>query len=268
LKDTSLLSSKSSPARIKREFGGKGANLYKLSRRGLPVPKWIGIPSSVFSAFKLQMGLEPKIQEILNQTPGQLSFKDASDQITQLLRQTVLPDSIIAIVSEAYDALGIDGSKTKLLSVRSSAADEDGSKHSFAGQLSSFLYVKGKDDVLKFVLECWASGYTERGLSYRHMNQIPLHSEIKVAVVVQEMILADKSGVLFTVDPVTQNPDNLTISSVFGVGEGLVSGALDSDTFVVSKRDGKVIEKTVVEKRVKRRGGAGRANCAAIAYRS
>ncbi len=258
MKDTSLLSSKSSPARIKREFGGKGANLYKLSRRGLPVPKWIGIPSSVFSAFKLQMGLEPRIQDILKQTPGQLSFKDASDQITRLLRSTVLPDAIVAILSEAYEALGIGESTTKLVSVRSSAADEDGSKHSFAGQLSSFLYVKGKDDVLKFVLECWASGYTERGLSYRHINQMPLQNEIKVAVILQEMVLADKSGVLFTVDPVTQNPENLTISSVFGVGEGLVSGALDSDTFVVSKRDAQVVEKTIVEKRIKfNRGSSG-----------
>jgi pyruvate,water dikinase len=100
--------------------------------------------------------------------------------------------------------------------------------------------------VIKFVLECWASGYTERGLSYRYINKLSLQSEIKVAVIVQEMILSDASGVLFTVDPVTQNPSNLTISSVFGVGEGLVSGALDSDTFVVSKRDGSIAEKTVI----------------------
>ncbi|MGZ3794650.1 MAG: phosphoenolpyruvate synthase, partial [Bdellovibrio sp.] len=134
-----------------------------------------------------------------------------------------------------------------VFSVRSSAADEDSLSHSFAGQLSSFLYVSGKQDILKYIRQCWASAFSERGLVYRNENKIDL-KKISVSVVLQRMIDPDKSGVLFTCDPVNKKTDTYVVSSVYGVGEGLVSGTLDADSFWLDGKTGKLLKQELVEK--------------------
>jgi pyruvate,water dikinase len=123
------------------------------------------------------------------------------------------------------------------VAVRSSGADEDGRRLSYAGLHRSFLDVRGEADVAESVRRCWASAYSVPSLVYRQSHGLPL-GLVDLAVIVQQMVRADKSGVVFTVNPVSRRRDELLISAVWGLGEGLVSGALDADTVVVDRLTG------------------------------
>jgi pyruvate,water dikinase len=133
------------------------------------------------------------------------------------------------------------------VAVRSSAVDEDGAGQSFAGLHDSFLYLKTEDDVLAALRKVWASAYNERAIAYRRERQLPV-TGIAVAVVVQQMVEAAASGVMFTVNPVSGAVGELVISALYGAGEGLVSQGFDADTFVVAKA-GLAIERTLADKR-------------------
>ncbi|MBT3585775.1 MAG: phosphoenolpyruvate synthase [Halobacteriovoraceae bacterium] len=224
---------------IEREAGGKGLNLYYLASIGLPVPEWVILGPHIFEKFKKDTGIENELNDILK---SEDSESKKSKLLTKLICETKYTNEIEAFIEKAFHSLG-----KQLIAVRSSALDEDGSGHSFAGQLSSFLYVKGQDVLLKSVKECWASAYSERSLVYRRENQLTI-LDIKVAVILQEMICSEKSGVMFTCDPMSGSPDKIMINSVYGVGEGLVSGLLDGDNFLLEKKDGSLISEELAEK--------------------
>jgi pyruvate,water dikinase len=224
----------------KKESGGKGFNLYLLKKNGVNVPDFVTLTPSFFDYFKdmTQTGLY--VENIF--LDPHLSLQEVAEKIRIKIVDTPLPLELEEKLKSIYQSFN-----KKLISVRSSAHDEDSALHSFAGQLSSFLYLMDFENVKKSIKECWASAYSERSLHYRTINQLELKN-IKVSVVLQEMIDPDKSGVLFTCNPITGSNEHLFINSVYGVGEGLVSGLLDADTFVLSKTEGKLLEKTIVEK--------------------
>lgn len=224
----------------KKESGGKGFNLYLLKQNGVNVPDFLTLTPYFFDFFKDQTQVGVYIENIF--LDQHLSLQEVAEKIRLKIVETPFPPTLEARLKTIYNEFN-----KKLLSVRSSAHDEDSALHSFAGQLSSFLYLSDFENVKKSVKECWASAYSERSLHYRTINKLELKN-IKVSVVFQEMIDPDKSGVLFTCNPVNGNNDHIFINSVYGVGEGLVSGLLDADTFVLSKAEGKLIEKTIVEK--------------------
>ena len=229
------------------EAGGKGYNLYLLSQQGMAVPKFAVMGAQYFKEFRMTHGLDEKFGKILEEAQAEGgSLAKASEDIKKLIMDCELPADIAADARKAYQHVG-----SELIAVRSSATDEDSAQFSFAGQLSSFLFVSSEDDALEFLKECWASGYTERGLHYRIQNDISLEEGVNVAVVFQEMIDSEISGVMFTCDPISRDPEKYVINAVYGVGEGLVSGALDADTFHVSKYDGKVLLSEVVKKESK-----------------
>lgn len=236
-----LLDAKSTRHFAKNEAGGKGYNLYILSNHNLPVPKWVVIGPSIFFEFLELTGLKEKIARILDDQHS--GAKQQSADIAHLIDITPLPKKIEEFLVYAYTQLNCP-----TIAVRSSAVDEDGGAHSFAGLLSSFLYIKSKDKMIKAVKDCWASLYTERGLVYRQQNHLAIQN-IGLAVVLQEMIDSEKSGVLFTSNPVNGEGGELVINSVYGVGEGLVSGALDGDTFIIDKETGRVKSAEIVEKK-------------------
>jgi phosphohistidine swiveling domain-containing protein len=122
------------------------------------------------------------------------------------------------------------------VAVRSSAVDEDAIDASFAGMHETFLFVRGEEAVLEAIRGVWDSARSERALAYRREKGLPLEG-IRIAVVVQEMIDARAAGVVFTVNPTTADVQEVVVSSLFGLGEGLVSAGLDADTFVVQKSD-------------------------------
>ncbi len=228
----------------KKEAGGKGYNLYVMSNSGIPVPEWAVLGRSCYEAFVASAGIEPALAATIARfEAGQCDAKQASEEIAALILKTPLPADIRALAEKAYASVGLD----QMISVRSSAADEDSAAHSFAGQLSSFLYVKGIDDACRFLQECWASGYTDRSLIYRKENHIPL-TGIAVAVVFQRMIDPDCSGVMFTCEPMQETLDQFVVSAVYGVGEGLVSGALDADSYWLNAKTGAVETQEIVDK--------------------
>lgn len=238
-----IVTAKSTRFFSRTEAGGKGFNLYEMSQAGLPVPPWVVFGKRFFKEFLQTHTLNPSLNLILEKfLIEKISAKECESEINKLFDSKPATDFLKSHLKEALRILPYGE-----FSVRSSASDEDGSSHSFAGQLSSFLYVKEEDEILKYIKMCWASGYSERGLSYRKTNNIDV-KKISVSVILQKMLDPDKSGVLFTCDPVSQKADRFTISSVYGVGEGLVSGLLNADSFWLDAATGKVIESDIVEK--------------------
>lgn len=232
------------PAFAKREAGGKGYNLYRLSRAEVPVPEWFVLGREYFQKFVQSSPVAGGLNQTLKAfTRGELTATQTEDAVKELFVSQPLPDELIQAIRAAIAKVKLHGK----VSVRSSAADEDGLSHSFAGQLSSFLYVEGLDEILQSIKLCWASGYTARGLSYRRENKLDIE-RVQVAVVIQRMIDPEKSGVLFTCDPVKKTLDHYVVSSVYGVGEGLVSGALDADSFWIEAESGKLVKSTLVSK--------------------
>ncbi len=239
-----LVTKKSTLLFAKNEAGGKGYNLYLMSQAGVPVPEWVVFGKKYFNEFldskNLRAAIAAKVEQVML---GSLSPAQAEKDILAIFDSTAASEFLSQSVDQALSLLN----QSTVFSVRSSAADEDSVSHSFAGQLSSFLYVSGKQDILDFIKKCWASAFSERALVYRQENGIDL-KKISVSVVLQRMLDPDKSGVMFTCDPVAKNLSHFVVSSVYGVGEGLVSGALDADSFWLNSTTGALDKKEIVEK--------------------
>jgi pyruvate,water dikinase len=129
------------------------------------------------------------------------------------------------------------------VAVRSSAVSEDGEAASFAGQQETFLSLRGVDAVLHAVRECWASFFTPRAMFYRAQKGVL--ADVQMAVVVQEMVRAEKSGVMFTADPIHKQPGHMVIEAVFGLGEGIVSGMITPDHYVIDRNDGSLVREFI-----------------------
>ncbi|MCB9091849.1 MAG: phosphoenolpyruvate synthase [Halobacteriovoraceae bacterium] len=237
-----LVTSESEKYIVKKRTGGKGGNLYILSQMGANVPKWAVIGSHIFSNFKKKNDLVSKFESVLHDSSD---FSLKAETIEKIILNTNLDPETVTLVERAMEII-----QAELYAVRSSAVDEDSSQHSFAGQLSSYLYLKSKENLIEALKKCWASAYSERSLSYRVHNHLE-HIDIDVAVVIQEMINPEVSGVVFTGNPVNQKGNEIVINSVFGVGEGLVSGLIDGDTFIVDKHEQKIISSEIAEKEKK-----------------
>ena len=204
-------------------IGGKGLNLHRLQRNHA-VPDWVALPVSEFFQCLETNGLGKSIKDKL-ETPSETT----ADEIRQLILFAKLPSTLISELESTF--------ANEFVSVRSSSADEDGSEFSFAGIHESYLYVKGAQSVADHIRKVWASGYQERALLYRKENKLPQHP-VPMAVIIQRMVGAQTSGVVFTADPATQNPHNMIISALYGLGEGLVSAGLEADHVEYNKRSG------------------------------
>ena len=153
-----------------------------------------------------------------------------------------IPTAILDAIGAALDYVG-----NTSVAVRSSGRQEDGDSHSFAGLFDTILNVTGPAAVEDAVRRCWASAFSERAVRYRHMRGLDFH-DVALAVIVQRLVQPRSSGVMFTADPVTGSPDRIVINGVLGLGEGLVSGAVDSDSVVVDKRTGETVDENVCAK--------------------
>ena len=161
----------------------------------------------------------------------------------ELARGTV-PPQLLAEVAAAYDLL-----EERRVAVRSSAVDEDGEAHSFAGQHETFLNVEGIDAVAAAIVRCFASAFTERALDYRAQVGLPT-TDIGLAILVQEQVAADSAAVVFSANPVTGAEDEIVINASYGLGESIVGGTTTPDTFVVAKDGLEILERTIGEKRL------------------
>jgi phosphohistidine swiveling domain-containing protein len=210
--------------------GGKGSNLFRLVSHGFRVPSFVVLPASALLA---QIELSPE---------------STREECIKAIEAIQIPESIL-------DAIRSNIPNTKFFAVRSSAVDEDGGQFSFAGQFESHLFVSEKE-IIERIEDVWKSAFSERVIAYRKQNGLPIIQPI--AVVIQAMIESESAGVGFGINPTSGSRNERIISSVWGLGEGLVSGELDADTFVVK---GKNIESTIARKerqvKWKTTGGSG-----------
>jgi pyruvate,water dikinase len=209
--------------------GGKGASLARMAALGLPVPPGFVVTADVLAAALPDGGAQ--LRALCARGAA------AAEQAQALVREAPLPEDLRAALGAAYDRLG-----DVAVAVRSSACAEDGEAASFAGQQETYLHVRGLDDVLARVRDCWASFFSERALFYR--AEKGSLDDIDMAVVVQRMVDAEVAGVMFTVDPVGGRKDRMVVEAVLGLGEAVVSGEVTPDHYVL-KRDGTVRKRQV-----------------------
>ena len=223
---TTILTSRDRPSLFLADGGGKAANLARITQHGLRVPPWFCLSARAFDAFVNQHGLHDRLT--LAGDRGQFAR-----QVEDLFLSRPLPAQVEEELFRMIETMNLGET---FLAIRSSAIDEDSPTASFAGQHSSFLYQKGDDAISASVRRCWASGFSERALTYRQEQGLPV-SDIRVAVVIQEMVPAAVAGVAFSRNPAAPlDRDQIIVDAVYGLGEGLVSGALESDHFTVDRR--------------------------------
>ena len=198
----------------KNSIGEKACNLSKLSTANIPIPRWIAVTAKAFTRHIPDEILSQKKDAILSFI-GSLSIQK------ELVEE-------IKVFTKSYS-----WTDETFCAVRSSAIGEDSAEHSFAGQMESYLYVPFYD-VCEAVKKVWMSAFSDRAIAYRENNKLA-GKPVRVAVIIQEMIDSEMAGVSFGIDPVTGDRNSIVISAVYGLGEGLVSGLLDADTYTVHK---------------------------------
>ena len=244
--------------------GGKGASLGEMTNAGIPVPPGFVILSDAFERFLSETDLTVEIEALLGTVDNQKmhTVENASEKIQGLILDAKMPEDIVKEIKEEFEKLKkchseLDSESRKdddnfFVAVRSSATAEDGAEHAWAGQLNSYLNTT-KENLLENIQKCWASLFTPRAIFYRFEKYPSASSspvlgrgvrgegyesdseKISVAVVIQKMIQSEKSGIAFSVHPVTQDYNQLIIEAGFGLGEAIVSGSVTPDSYVVDK---------------------------------
>ncbi|GFW53695.1 probable phosphoenolpyruvate synthase [Trichonephila clavipes] len=226
--------------------GGKGSSLGKLTQlskeeKTFIVPKGIIVTTSAYKEF-----LTPEISHAIKylediaygNEPGDL--QEACKEVSYIVENSMLPNRIChSIIEDLKDIFGDEVNYCKF-AVRSSATGEDTSAMSAAGQMDTFLGVQGVNEIFIAVKKCWASQFGYIAVEYKRRNGQVLNSPM--AVVIQEMVACEVSGVLFTCDPVTNNPSIITITANYGLGETVVSGSVEPDTVVLRRKDNGKLE--------------------------
>ena len=219
--------------------GGKGANLGEMTNARLPVPPGFIITSEAYYKFLEASHIVDKIRALLEplDTGNSKQLQQVATEIKQLILDIAIPQEIAEEIKAAYKKLG-----QGLVAVRSSATAEDLPEASFAGQQSTFLNIQGEDNVVDAVQKCWASLFEPRAIYYRHQQGFD-HFKVGIAVPVQRMVDSKTSGVMFTVEPVTSDTKKIVIEAIYGLGEGLVSGEVTPDLYLIDKETMSIISK-------------------------
>jgi phosphoenolpyruvate synthase/pyruvate phosphate dikinase len=226
--------------------GGKGAHLGELSRiEGLHVPAGFCVTTDAFQRIMAEApSIDDRLERLSRLKPDDReAIRTLSAEMRQALEGITIPDDLAAAITRPLIRLG----EHAAYAVRSSATAEDLPIASFAGQQDTYLNVVGTAAILKHVSLCWASLFTERAVTYRLRNGLD-HRKVYMAVVVQQMVFPQASGILFTADPVSGNRKVTSVEASFGLGEALVSGLVNADVFEV--QDGVVVSRVVGAKRL------------------
>lgn len=223
--------------------GGKGANLGELSHvDGVDVPAGFCVTTDAFARIIREAAIAPLIDRLVALAPDDREqIREVNAQIRRTIEDCAVPDEVTSAIARAVSQLG----ERTACAVRSSATAEDLPSASFAGQHDTYLNVVGAADVLRHIGRCWASLFTERAVTYRRRNDID-HRMVRMAVVVQQMVIPESSGIMFTADPVTSDRTVISIDAGFGLGEALVSGQVTPDVYTV--RDDTVVARTIATK--------------------
>lgn len=212
--------------------GGKGANLGEMTAAGITVPGGFVVTAEAYRIFLKKNHLEEIFRKELTAAgTEEAKLLEAAAKLRNLILQGDLPDEVETAIHEKYNQLG----EHARVAVRSSATAEDLPDASFAGQQETYLNVRGIDKVLARVKSCYASLWGNRAVCYR-CNQGYDQLSVALAVVIQEMVESEKSGVLFTVNPITHNTEEMQINASYGLGESVVSGRVTADSYLCDKK--------------------------------
>ncbi|MDQ2693618.1 MAG: hypothetical protein M3Y68_16390, partial [Chloroflexota bacterium] len=242
-----------SPDATLANAGGKGMNLARLTRAGFAVPPGFIISTDAYREFLNTNRWLPEMVAVADTAVAEDAdtLERISTQIRVAFSAGKMPEEIENAIRAAYADL-----KENPVAVRSSATAEDLPDLSFAGQQDTYLNVIGVDPLLEAVVNCWSSLWTARAIGYRIRNRIN-HSESALAVIVQEMVSSEASGVLFTANPLTGLRSESVIDATLGLGEALVAGQVEPDHYVVETHSNRILSKTLGAKRVSTRGKPG-----------
>lgn len=224
--------------------GGKGANLASLIQAAFPVPPGLVITTEAYAHFVAHNQLQEELARLVGGVDPLKpeAFDVASEAIRALFEKGEISPGLREALLAAYEQLDASA-----MAVRSSATEEDLPSASFAGQQESYLNVRGPGAFLQAVVRCWSSLWTARAMSYRQRQRIA-PEQVSMAVVVQTMLPADASGVLFTTNPVTGSRAEMVLNAAWGLGEALVSGQVTPDSFTLSRDDGSLKQTMTAEK--------------------
>ncbi len=234
--------------------GGKNASLGEMISSGLPVPPGFAVTAFSYERYIQEKKIADQIYKIIAETvtnpndPKQ--YDTASKKIRELIEKTDMPKDIETAIRTAYRDLNKRLElKDTFVAVRSSATAEDLPDASFAGQQETYLNVKGADDLIDKVRKCWSSLFTPRAIFYRNEKGFP-HDKVFISVGVQKMVNSGCAGVMFTINPVTGNRDEIVIEGNYGLGETVVSGVVNPDDFVIDKASTTIKERRIARKTI------------------
>ncbi len=251
---------------IKKEdvptVGGKGASLGEMYNAKLPIPPGFFVTAQAFGKFMQVTELNREIFPLLDKinVNDTKQIQETSKKIQEMILDEEVPEDIANEIKVAYENMNIDvdvvnlskqaldmikaGRDIPWVAVRSSATAEDLPEASFAGQQATYLNIKGKENVVRAVQRCWASLYTARAIYYREKNNFP-HDQVLISVVIQKMIDSDTSGVMFSINPTTNDHSEVTIEAGYGLGEAIVGGQITPDYYIVDKNNLKIKKKKI-----------------------
>ena len=221
--------------------GGKGANLGELTQAQIPVPPGFVVTTRAYRAFLIATGLEGRIEAMLEglDVEDDEALQRVSGKVRAAVEQAEMPAQLREEIERSYLELGQGA-----VAVRSSATAEDLAEASFAGQQSTYLNVEGAADVVDAVQRCWASLFEARAVFYREHAGWG-HVDVDLAVPVQRMVQSETSGVMFTIDPITNDHERVVIEAAFGLGEAVVAGLVSPDHFEVDKSSEAILDRQI-----------------------
>lgn len=253
--------------------GGKGANLGEMTQAHFPIPYGFVVTSYAYFDFIEHAGIQPKIKDFLKSVnyDNQSELHQVSQHIQEIILKASVPRELANEVIRFYQELSMKEEQYRkkkigtikqahhllkslyrppLVAVRSSATAEDLPGASFAGQQETYLNVHGETALIQKMRECWASLFTERAIYYRHEQGFD-HFKVGLAAVVERMVQSDKSGIAFSIDPVTNDKSKIVIEAIYGLGEYIVQGKVTPDHYEVDKNSMVILKKEIKQQSVK-----------------
>lgn len=230
--------------------GGKNANLGEMVNAGIRVSPGFALTSEAFQHYMDKAGLWALIRDKLSDlSAGDIkAVSRAGSIIRKAILSKPIPDETQEEIKIAYGSLCDKCGMTDLpVAVRSSATAEDLEESSFAGQQDTYLWIFGREEVIKAVHRCWSSLFTDRAITYRMRVDFP-QDGVLISVGVQKMVNSRSAGVMFTLDPVTGDKSKITIDANWGFGESIVQGMVSPDNFIIGKKNLSVKQSIIGEK--------------------
>ncbi len=223
--------------------GGKGANLGEMTQAGFPVPPGFIVTSAAYFNYIKENNFAEKIHQVLKNLDrnDNKALNKASEDVKKIIMHGKINEELVQQIFAAYKTLG-GVIKDALVAVRSSATAEDLPTASFAGQQETYLNVQGEANVVEKMKEAWASLFNARAIFYREEQNFD-HFKVGIAIPVQKMINGDASGVMFSINPVTNEKNKVIIEAIYGLGEYIVQGTVNPDHYEVSKNTFLVLNK-------------------------